>query len=54
MLIFIPIFIVFAFMGKGISLYYARSIVIVFGNRIKQTLQNKMTDNILLVRLTNN
>ena len=35
-------------MGKGISLYYARSIVIVLGNRIKQTLQNKMTDNILL------
>tara|TARA_A100001011_G_scaffold360969_1_gene408718 strand:- start:251 stop:1996 length:1746 start_codon:yes stop_codon:yes gene_type:complete len=46
--IFIPIFIVFAFAGKGISLYFARSIVIVLGNRIKQRLQNKMTDNILL------
>ena len=46
--IFIPIVIVFAFAGKGISLYFARSIVIVLGNRIKQRLQNKMTDNILL------
>ncbi len=46
--IFIPVFVILAFMGKGISLYYARSIVIVLGNRIKQTLQNKMTDNILL------
>ena len=46
--IFIPIFIVFAFAGKGISLYFARSIVIVLGNRIKQRLKNKMTDNILL------
>ena len=46
--IFIPILVILAFMGKGISLYYARSIVIVLGNRIKQTLQNKMTDNILL------
>ena len=46
--IFIPILVILAFMGKGISLYYARSIVIVLGNRIKQTLQNKMTNNILL------
>ena len=46
--IFIPIVIVFAFAGQGISLYFARSIVIVLGNRIKQRLQNKMTDNILL------
>ncbi len=46
--VFIPILVILAFMGKGISLYYARSIVIVLGNRIKQTLQNKMTDNILL------
>ncbi len=46
--IFIPILVVLAFMGKGVSLYFARSIVIVLGNRIKQTLQNKMTDNILL------
>ena len=46
--IFIPIVIVLAFAGKGISLYFARSIVIVLGNRIKQRLQNKMTDNILL------
>jgi len=46
--IFIPVLVILAFMGKGISLYYARSIVIVLGNRIKQTLQNKMTDNILL------
>ena len=46
--IFIPIVIVFAFAGKGISLYFARTIVIVLGNRIKQRLQNKMTDNILL------
>ena len=46
--IFIPIFVIIAFAGKGISLYFARSITIVIGNRIKQTLQNKMTDNILL------
>ena len=46
--IFIPILVVLAFAGKGISLYYARLIVIVLGNRIKQALQNKMTDNILL------
>ncbi len=46
--IFIPVLVILAFMGKGISLYYARSIVIVLGNRIKQTLQNKMTNNILL------
>ncbi len=46
--IFIPVLVILSFMGKGISLYYARSIVIVLGNRIKQTLQNKMTNNILL------
>ena len=46
--IFIPVLVILAFMGKGISLYFARSIVIVLGNRIKQTLQNKMTNNILL------
>ena len=46
--IFIPVLVIFAFAGKGISLYFARSIVIVLGNRIKQRLQNKMTDNILL------
>ena len=46
--LFIPIFVIIAFAGKGISLYFARSITIVIGNRIKQTLQNKMTDNILL------
>ena len=46
--VFIPVLVILAFMGKGISLYYARSIVIVLGNRIKQTLQNKMTNNILL------
>ena len=46
--LFIPILVIIAFAGKGISLYFARSITIVIGNRIKQTLQNKMTDNILL------
>ena len=46
--IFIPIFVVLAFAGKGISLYFARLIVIVLGNRIKQALQNKMAGNILL------
>ena len=45
---FIPVLVVFAFAGKGISLYYARLIVIVLGNRIKQAIQIKMTDNILL------
>ena len=46
--VFIPILVVFAFAGKGISLYFARLIVIVLGNRIKQAIQIKMADNILL------
>ncbi len=46
--IFIPVLVVLAFAGKGISLYFARLIVIVLGNRIKQALQNKMASNILL------
>ena len=46
--VFIPILVILAFAGKGVSLYFARLIVIVLGNRIKQALQNKMTDNILL------
>ncbi len=45
---FIPILVVLAFSGKGISLYFARLIVIVVGNRIKQALQDKMANNILL------
>ena len=47
MLLFIPILVILAFAGKGISLYFARLIVIVVGNRIKQALQDKMADNIL-------
>ena len=46
--VFIPILVVLAFAGKGISLYFARLIVIVLGNRIKQAIQIKMADNILL------
>ncbi len=45
--IFIPILVIFAFAGKGISLYFARLIVIVLGNRIKQAIQIKMASNIL-------
>ena len=46
--LFIPILVILAFAGKGISLYFARLIVIVVGNRIKQALQDKMANNILL------
>ena len=46
--LFIPVLVVLAFAGKGISLYFARLIVIVVGNRIKQALQDKMANNILL------
>jgi len=46
--VFIPVLVVLAFAGKGISLYCARLIVIVLGNRIKQAIQIKMADNILL------
>ena len=45
--LFIPILVILAFAGKGISLYFARLIVIVVGNRIKQALQDKMANNIL-------
>ena len=44
----IPFLIILAFSGKGISLYFARSIVIVFGNRIIQEIQNEMADHVLL------
>ena len=46
--IFIPILVILAFAGKGLSLYFARLIVIVLGSRIKQAIQTKMADNILL------
>ena len=46
--LFIPILIVLAFSGKGISLYFARSIVIVLGHRIRQKIQDEMAENILL------
>ena len=45
--LFIPILIVLAFSGKGISLYFARSIVIVLGHRIRQKIQDEMAENIL-------
>tara|TARA_B100000945_G_C20416560_1_gene615459 strand:+ start:333 stop:2075 length:1743 start_codon:yes stop_codon:yes gene_type:complete len=46
--LFIPILIIIAFSTKGISLYLARSITIVLGQRVKQQLQNELTGNILL------
>ncbi len=45
--LFIPILVVLAFTGKGLSLYFARLIIIVVGNRVKQALQDKMMSNIL-------
>ncbi len=45
---FIPILIVIAFSTKGISLYLARSITLVLGQRVKQQLQNELASNILL------
>ena len=44
----IPILIVLAFSTKGISLYLARSITVVLGNRVKQQLQNELAGSILL------
>ncbi len=46
--IFIPILIVLAFSTKGISLYLARSITLVLGQRVKEHIQNDLTKNILL------
>ncbi len=46
--IFIPVLIIIAFSTKGISLYLARSITLVLGNRVKQQLQNELASNILL------
>ena len=46
--LFIPILIIIAFSTKGISLYLARSITIVLGQRVKQQMQNELTGNILL------
>ena len=45
--ILVPIFIILAFSSKGLSLYYARTIVIVMGHRIKQKLLGEMTNSIL-------
>ena len=44
--IFIPLLIIFSFSTKGISLYLARSTVIVLGFRIVQKLQNQMAKKI--------
>jgi subfamily B ATP-binding cassette protein MsbA len=44
----IPIFIVFAFSSKGISLYFARINIIKVGNRIAGELQKKISSIILL------
>jgi len=43
----VPLLIILAFASKGISLYFARSIVIVIGHRIKQKLSNEMTNSLL-------
>ena len=44
----IPIFIVFAFSSKGISLYFARINIIKVGNKIAGELQKKITNIILI------
>tara|TARA_B100000945_G_C20402945_1_gene608382 strand:- start:392 stop:2134 length:1743 start_codon:yes stop_codon:yes gene_type:complete len=46
--VLVPILIIVAFASKGISLYLARSIVLVLGHRIKQKLLGEMTSGILL------
>ena len=43
----VPLLIIIAFASKGVSLYFARSIVIVIGHRIKQKLSNEMTNSLL-------
>ena len=44
----VPILIIVAFSSKGISLYLARSLLIVVGHRIQQKFLNEMTDSLLL------
>jgi len=44
----VPILIILAFTSKGISLYFARSLLIVVGHRIQQKFLNEMTDSLLL------
>ena len=46
--IIIPIAIIIAFSTKGISLYLARSITLVLGQKVKEQLQNELASNILL------
>jgi subfamily B ATP-binding cassette protein MsbA len=46
--ILVPILIIVAFTSKGISLYLARSLLIVVGQRIQQKFLNEMTGNLLL------
>ena len=45
--VLVPVLIIVAFASKGISLYFARSIVIVIGHRIKQKLTSEMTNSLL-------
>jgi len=49
--ILVPILIIFAFSSKGISLYFARSLLIVVGHRIQQKVLNEMTASLLLFDL---
>ena len=44
----VPILIIVAFTSKGISLYLARSMIIVLGHRIQQKFLNEMTASLLL------
>jgi subfamily B ATP-binding cassette protein MsbA len=46
--ILVPILIIVAFSSKGISLYTARSLLIVLGHRIQQKVLNEMTTSLLL------
>ncbi len=47
----VPILIIVAFASKGISLYLARSLLIVLGHRIQQKVLNEMTASLLLFDL---
>ena len=47
MMLLIPIAIVFAFLGKGLSLYFARTILIKVGSRVAADMQIQLTSSVL-------
>ena len=47
MMLIIPIAIIFAFLGKGLSLYFARTILIKIGNGVARDMQIQLTASVL-------